>query len=464
MNVSEVFSSENLAKYWRYCHMYGLKNATRLAFGRMRKPKGAPPADPLPLSMPSGPLQARTPVTRKVSVIIPTKNAGEEFEELLRRLQKQEAIGKCEVVIVDSGSSDGTVAIAKRHGAQVVHIPPAEFTHAFARNRGSELGDGEYLLFLVQDALPDTDYWLWQMITALEANNLAAVSCAEQPRPDADLFYRFFSHTQYETQGLNRDRIMAWDQTCSSYMGVRSNAQLSDIAALIRHDIFKHYRYRSPYAEDLELGLRLIRDGHRLGFLNSVRVVHSHNRSAYHFLKRAYADMRFLVDVFPNFLYPTISAPNRLYAEIALLYSCVCGLAEMLAAASFPISLLELLSKIREALTRIEYRPCTKSPDSELQAFVQQLPVNMRPGLYLDFSHSMLLPHVRAHFDQFRDWLSTMYQLADQGLAIEIMSAVGKIAALHCGSHLAYLFLSSVSRKDSNQPILAMDRILTSGL
>jgi hypothetical protein len=303
------------------------------------------------------------------------------------------------------------------------------------------------------------------MITALEMNKLSAVSCAEQPRPDSDLFYRFFIHTQYEAEGLNLDRILSWDQSCSSYMGLRSNAQLSDIATLIRHDVFKQYRYRALYAEDLELGLRLIRDGYKLGFLNSVRVLHSHNRPAYHFLKRAYADVRFLANVFPNFVYPEISNVDRLYAEIAFLHGSLCNLAQTTGGMRFPVPVPELLKQVRAGLTRIEHMPVTKCLDAELEEFVRQLPVSPHFCCgHLEVNRSMLLPHVRAHFDRFCAWVSGSHDMADQTLATEIIAAAEKISALHYGTHLAYLFLTSQVSGRASERIISTDKVLTTGV
>jgi hypothetical protein len=52
------------------------------------------------------------------------------------------------------------------------------------------------------------------------------------------------------------------------------------------------------------LGVRLIQDGHRIAMLASVKVIHSHNRTSFYYLKRSFVDISFLVDVFPDFTRP----------------------------------------------------------------------------------------------------------------------------------------------------------------
>lgn len=59
---------------------------------------------------------------RPVSVVIPTKNAGQLFEEVLAALVVQQGV-ILDLVVVDSGSRDQTLAIAKKYGARITEIP-----------------------------------------------------------------------------------------------------------------------------------------------------------------------------------------------------------------------------------------------------------------------------------------------------------------------------------------------------
>jgi len=239
-------------------------------------------------------------IDKKISVIIPTRNAGKEFPLLLRKLKVQKGIRECEIIIVDSGSSDDTVRFAEREGATVIEIPPQTFNHGSARNKGAEYATGDFLLFTVQDALPMTEQWLWEMTNVLANNDVVVVSCAEFPRSDCDLFYRLLMWSHYRQLHLDKDRFLSWDESCTSDLGLRANSSISDLAALIKHDVFRKYKYHEGFAEDLELGKRLIKDGHRIGFLYSTRVLHSHNRPAFYYLKRGYVDSRFRDEVFPG--------------------------------------------------------------------------------------------------------------------------------------------------------------------
>lgn len=457
---------ENVSKYWQYCQMYGIRNATRLALRRLRKPMGKPPTYLTPLLPQPGRGFQISQIEKTVSIIIPTKNAGPDLRLLLKRLKAQVGVRSSEVIVVDSGSSDATVSIARAEGATVIPIPAEDYTHAYARNKGAEAASSDYLLFLVQDAFPLTTQWLWEMMTALEANDLAAVSCAEYPRSDSDLFYQFSIYKQYDACGLDENRVLAWNESCSSYLGLRSSAQFSDLAALVRADVFAQYGFRKAYAEDLDLAIRLIRDGRRLGLLCDTRVLHSHNRSAYYFLKRGYVDARFLSDVVPNFVYPEIQRKQRLFTDIFSLYWRLARLEETFQKLKFPHALPEFIKHLRAVAFASEWRPYDgQKSDSELSQLISGL------RQHLDTEHltalpsrNMLMPHVARHFEEFGNWLCAIYDQADETLAHAIASSVEKIFALHCGNHLAYLFLTCSNRGSLDAELLDLDVKLMAGV
>ena len=66
----------------------------------------------------------------------------------------QEIYRELEILIVDSGSTDCSLEIARRHGAVVHEISASEFSHGGTRNRIMEMALGEHVAFLTQDATP----------------------------------------------------------------------------------------------------------------------------------------------------------------------------------------------------------------------------------------------------------------------------------------------------------------------
>ncbi len=185
-----------------------------------------------------------------ISIVIPTKNAGDEFRKLLIILNQQIGIKTLEIIIVDSGSTDNTLLIAQEFGAKVLLIPEKDFSHSYARNLGAENSIGNYLLFLTQDALPSSEFWIYQLLAVIKKYKVTAVSCKEEMRHDADLFYRVISWYHWRFMELNRgDRIVS-KPIIADHVSLRKNGQLSDMACLIRKTTFLAYKFRYNYAED----------------------------------------------------------------------------------------------------------------------------------------------------------------------------------------------------------------------
>ena len=79
-----------------------------------------------------------------VSIVIRTKNEEELIEVVLKSIKTQ-TYTDYEIILVDSGSTDLTVEIAKKYGCKILNIKPEEFTFGYAINYGFENSKGDYL-------------------------------------------------------------------------------------------------------------------------------------------------------------------------------------------------------------------------------------------------------------------------------------------------------------------------------
>jgi glycosyltransferase involved in cell wall biosynthesis len=460
-----------LKKFIWYCRIYGFLNALRLALRKMRQP-GVLNLKIRPLSLPSATIASHEeelpPINKKVSIVIPTKNAGGAFHFLLKKLKSQKGLREFEIIIVDSGSNDGTIELAKTEGVKIIEISPESFNHAYARNKGAEVAAGDYVLFLVQDALPLTDKWLWEMTKTLEQNNTVAVSCAEYPTSDCDLFYQHLIWNHYRTLNLDKDRFLSWDESCSSQLGLRSNSQISDIASLIKLDVFNQYKFKLKFAEDLDLGIRLIKDGHRIGFLYSTRVLHSHNRPAHYFLKRAYVDSKFIKILFPDCEVPAISNQTRLFHDIIAIYFRTKSVASELSKTNASGKVSSIFDRIKY-LYSVEHIDCEHpspiGPDIAFEDFINFLAIKAsEKDIIFKSKDNILLPHFLEHLGVLQAFITASHLRIEETLMRDLSNALYKILALHSGSHMAYLYLTLLNQRQSDDFLSGLDKQLASGI
>ena len=237
---------------------------------------------------------------KRVSVVIPTYNAGDEGLRLFQLLQKQEGLDALEIIIVDSGSKDNTVEIARNYCSNVIQIPNESFSHSYARNLGAQYATGNYILFMTQDAVPSSSDWIHKMVTSIQEHGAVAASCREIPKSDCDLYGILcgYIHNQY-MEIADHDRILRKPSLWTAET-IRKNAQLNDVACMIQKNVILSYKFRGNYAEDLDLGLRLMADNYRLMLLSSAPVIHSHTRSAMYHFRRAVVDVKALKRIIPE--------------------------------------------------------------------------------------------------------------------------------------------------------------------
>jgi glycosyltransferase involved in cell wall biosynthesis len=119
-----------------------------------------------------------TPTT---AVVVPTKNGMPLVAEVFAAIARERPD---EFLVVDSGSTDGTVAAARAAGATVLEIDPATFGHGRTRNLAVGEVSADIVCFITQDATPVVG-WLQAYVDAFaEDERIAAAFGPHLPRPD----------------------------------------------------------------------------------------------------------------------------------------------------------------------------------------------------------------------------------------------------------------------------------------
>jgi glycosyltransferase involved in cell wall biosynthesis len=191
-----------------------------------------------------------------VSVIVPARNASATIARTLAALRNQSLEGGFEIVVVDDGSSDETVAIATQAGARVIQQTgqgPGQ-----ARNRGAATARGAALAFTDADCFPETD-WLAEGVRALDQLDLAQGRVV----PDASAPRGPFDHTIWVVgeSGLY--------ETANLFVRRELFEQLGGFEDWLDVEIGKRL------GEDVWFGWRARRAGARTGFASRALVQHA---------------------------------------------------------------------------------------------------------------------------------------------------------------------------------------------
>jgi len=105
------------------------------------------------------------------SVIVPARDAESTLPRTLASLAAQDFPGEFEVLVVDDGSSDGTVEVAEAAPGPVTVLRQHAQGPAEARNLAAEHASGEALAFCDADVYPEPG-WLRAGVAALETADL----------------------------------------------------------------------------------------------------------------------------------------------------------------------------------------------------------------------------------------------------------------------------------------------------
>jgi glycosyltransferase involved in cell wall biosynthesis len=244
----------------------------------------------------------------EVSVAIPVRNGGALLADTLAALAAQTVAH--ELLVCDSGSSDGSVALAHEHGARVIEIPAAHFGHGATRNLLMRESGGRHVALLTQDAQPADQGWLQRLLSGFElAPDVGIVYGPYVPRPDASPAVRLELQRWFSSlapDGRPRvDRLSACERRALGggraalleLIGARGF--LTDANACIAREAWLHAPFRDvPYAEDRVLAIDMLRAGYAKAYLPAAAVVHSHDYTAAQELRRCFDEWRGLREVY----------------------------------------------------------------------------------------------------------------------------------------------------------------------
>jgi rhamnosyltransferase len=202
-----------------------------------------------------------------VSVVIRTLNEARHLPALLRSITSQDlADHRAEVVLVDSGSSDGTLEIARQHGCRIVTIRKEEFSFGRSLNVGCRAAEGEVLVFVSGHCIPQDEHWLRRLVAPLGHDSVV---------------YSYGGQLGGERTHFSEHQIFAKYFPSRSQVPQREGFYCNNAnAALLKSEWL-----RTPFdeeltgLEDMHLAKQLVARGERLAYVAEAAVYHLHDES-----------------------------------------------------------------------------------------------------------------------------------------------------------------------------------------
>lgn len=198
------------------------------------------------------------------SIIIRAYNEEKHIERLLEGIKGQKASFRFETVVVDSGSTDRTLEIARDYGTRIVTVTPDEFSFGYSLNMGIEAAGGESCVFISAHCYPADENWLEQLIAPFSDSTIALVYGKQRGNhttkyPEHQIFAKWYP----ETGGKQRDPFC------------------NNASAAIRKSLWREHRYDESLTglEDIAWAKHVISKGYSLYYAAAACVIHVHDET-----------------------------------------------------------------------------------------------------------------------------------------------------------------------------------------
>lgn len=199
-----------------------------------------------------------------VSVVVRCFNEEVHLGRLFAKIQKQ-TIKRVEVVVVDSGSTDRSVEIAKSYGAKVLRIAPSKFSFGRSLNLGIRAASSKYVVIASAHVYPTSNKWIERMIEPLKNRGVALVYGKQQGAKTSK-----FAEKQVFKQWFGEKTIANQD-----------HAFCNNANAAIKKSVWHKYKYNESLTglEDLDWAKRIKQAGYQVWYRADAGVVHIHNET-----------------------------------------------------------------------------------------------------------------------------------------------------------------------------------------
>lgn len=210
---------------------------------------------------------------KKVDVVIPVYHPGSEFEKLMERLEKQ-TYEVNRIFLMHTTDGQSLESMTERYkNVTVEEITPDEFDHAATRDKGIRQSDADIVICMTQDACPDNEYLVSELVQALEEANVAVAYARQLPRKESTLLERYTRQFNYPPESKVKS------SKDLEKMGIKTFF-CSDVCAAYNRDMYLKnggFEKKAIFNEDMIYAAKVIENEQKVYYNAKARVIHSHN-------------------------------------------------------------------------------------------------------------------------------------------------------------------------------------------
>jgi glycosyltransferase involved in cell wall biosynthesis len=200
----------------------------------------------------------------KCSIIIRAYNEEKHIGRLLEGIGQQ-TVRDVEIILIDSGSTDGTVPVAESFGARIVRIPSSEFTFGRSLNLGIQAATHELIVIASAHVYPVYPDWLEALLRPFEDEKIA-LTYGKQRGPEI----AHFSEQQIYHQ---------WYPEVSKPR--QATAFCNNANAAIRKSLWEKHPYDETLTglEDLAWAKWAKEQGYEIAYVAEAEIIHVHQET-----------------------------------------------------------------------------------------------------------------------------------------------------------------------------------------
>ena len=214
-----------------------------------------------------------------MAVVIRAKNEARFIGDTLAAIFQPGALLPRQVVVVDSGSTDGTQDIVRSFPTTLIQIKPDQFTYGYALNLGIANVEADIVASLSAHSLPADADWLRHLLRPFRQATVAAVYGRQLPRQNA---------TVLELLGMRLTGLLSDEPKLLSKRPLFSNAN-----GAFRRSLWLELAFdeRVGGAEDIAWVRTMQERGYLIAYEPTARVYHSHGEPLRKHVLRASRDV-----------------------------------------------------------------------------------------------------------------------------------------------------------------------------